>query len=78
MSYVAPVRDIRFLLTDLLDVSRQLPGADLSSDLVDPILEAAATFAQQVIAPLNRSGDEAGCSMPGPGEVRTPAGFREA
>ncbi|MBT2323710.1 acyl-CoA dehydrogenase C-terminal domain-containing protein [Variovorax paradoxus] len=76
--YVAPVRDIRFLLCELLDVSQHLPGADLSSDIIDPILEAAATFSQEVISPLNRSGDEAGCSMPAPGEVRTPAGFREA
>jgi alkylation response protein AidB-like acyl-CoA dehydrogenase len=69
---------MRFLCTDLLDVAQQLPNVDLSIDIVDPILDAAATFATEVIAPLNRSGDESGCSMPAAGEVRTPPGFREA
>lgn len=79
--YTAPLRDLRFVLHELLDVCATVPGAGdeaLDRDTLDQILEAAGTFAAEVIAPLNGSGDREGCRMPAPGVVRTPAGFREA
>ena len=79
-AYAAPLRDMRFLLNELADTSRlrALPGGeDLTPDLVDPVLEAAAQLCRDVLAPLNRSGDEEGCRLEN-GVVRTPAGFPEA
>ncbi len=79
-SYTAPLRDIRFCLTEYLDPARltALPGcAEMTPDLVDPVLEEAAKLCQEVLFPLNRSGDEEGCTI-GNGVVRTPRGFPEA
>ena len=55
MAYKAPVRDLTFILNDVLDIDRYAnqPGfADVSSDLVAQILEEGAKFAEEVIAPL--------------------------
>ncbi len=79
-SYAAPLRDIRFCLNEYLDPARlaALPGcAEMTPDLVDPVLEEAAKLCQEVLFPLNRSGDEEGCTIEN-GVVRTPSGFREA
>jgi hypothetical protein len=81
MAYKAPVRDFTFLLNDVLDVERysNLPGfADVSADLVGQILEEGARFAEGVIAPLNRTGDQEGCVRNPDGSVRTPTGWKEA
>lgn len=80
-AYLAPVRDLRFVLHELLDVCAAVPGAGdeaLDRDTLDQILEAAGTFAAEVIAPLNGSGDREGCRMPSAGVVTTPTGFRAA
>lgn len=71
-SYTPPVRDIRFILTHLLQVN------GLDEDLLDAILDEAGRFAADVIAPLNRVGDEAGCTRHPDGSVTTPAGYPEA
>ena len=79
MNYQAPLREVRFVLHELFDVSghcEQL-GIDLDRDTLDGILEEAARFAGEVIAPLNRNSDEQGCQLSG-GDVRTPDGFKEA
>ncbi len=80
--YKAPLRDIRFVRDELLDFPTHyetLPGAeDATPDMVKAILEEGAKFAEQVLAPLNRSGDEEGCTRTEDGEVRTPKGFKEA
>jgi len=80
MTYTAPVRDMRFVIHDIVglgDIS-SLPGCEeITSDLVDAILEEAGKFAGSVLAPLNRSGDETGSIFDGE-EVRTPEGFKEA
>jgi alkylation response protein AidB-like acyl-CoA dehydrogenase len=79
-TYQAPLRDMRFVLTDIIDLARlrALPGcADFDSDLIEPILDAAGSFCSEVLAPLNRPGDEAGCVFEN-GVVRTPNGFPEA
>ena len=79
-TYQAPLRDMRFVLTDIIDLGRlrALPGcADFDGDLIEPILDAAGSFCAEVLAPLNRPGDEAGCVFEN-GVVRTPNGFPEA
>lgn len=79
-TYRAPLRDMRFVLNELADPARlrALPGCEeVTPDLVDPVLEEAAKLCEGVLTPLNRSGDEEGCTLEN-GVVRTPAGFRDA
>ena len=78
----APLRDMRFVLHDVFQAPSlwaRLPAlADtVDADTADAILEEAAKVTGNLIAPLNRSGDEEGAQWEG-GEVRTPTGFREA
>jgi alkylation response protein AidB-like acyl-CoA dehydrogenase len=78
--YRAPVDDFRFVLNDLLEIDKQrdLPGfADLSPDLVEDILTNAGKFCEEVLQPINQSGDEEGAHFEN-GVVRTPKGFKEA
>jgi hypothetical protein len=81
MPYKAPVRDLTFLLSDVLDVDRyaNTPGfQDFSAELAGQILEEGAKFAEEVIAPLNRVGDQEGCRLNGDGTVATPTGWKDA
>src|SRR3984885_15625576 len=78
--YRAPVDDFRFLIHELLEVEkhRNLPGfEDLSPDLIDDILNNAGKICEEVLQPLNQSGDEEGCHFEN-GVVRPPKGFKEA
>ncbi|PNK61676.1 acyl-CoA dehydrogenase C-terminal domain-containing protein [Psychrobacter sp. FDAARGOS_221] len=81
MQYKTPLRDMQFVLHELLDSTthyQSLPQyAEVERDIIDSYIEAAATFAENEIAPLNRSGDEEGCTFNN-GEVTTPKGFKEA
>ncbi|WP_395665055.1 acyl-CoA dehydrogenase C-terminal domain-containing protein [Methylocella sp.] len=80
MSYKAPLRDMRFVLYELMgaDEVAALPGhEEFSRELMDPILDEAARLCEDVLFPLNRPGDEEGCAFEN-GVVRTPEGFREA
>ena len=81
-SYTPPLRDIQFVLHELLQVEaafRELPPhADLDRETIDSIAEEAGKFAAGVLAPLNASGDAEGCTYVGDGVVKAPAGFREA
>ena len=77
--YKAPLRDMRFVLNEVFNVSRlwsAMPGlADVvDEDTANAVLEEAGKISAELIAPLNRSGDEQGCSW-NDGEVITPDGF---
>jgi alkylation response protein AidB-like acyl-CoA dehydrogenase len=81
MSYQSPTRDIQFVLHELLQVPAMLASwgqPEFDADTIDQVLTAAGQFASEVIAPLNASGDQHGCSMPSAGVVKTPPGFKEA
>ncbi|HCN45935.1 MAG TPA: acyl-CoA dehydrogenase [Pseudomonas sp.] len=80
--YKAPLRDMRFVLNEVFEVSRlwaQLPGL---AEVVDEetamaVLEEAGKVTSKSIAPLSRAADEEGCHWEN-GNVRTPAGFIDA
>jgi alkylation response protein AidB-like acyl-CoA dehydrogenase len=55
----------------------KLPGFEEAPEIVDPVLEEAANFAANVLAPLNVVGDREGAKWSG-GSVATPKGFKEA
>ena len=79
--YKAPVRDSLFILNDVLDLTQYaaVPGfAEATPDTVAAILEEGGRFAEEVIQPLNRTGDEQGCTRHADGSVTTPDGFRAA
>ncbi|WP_339514061.1 acyl-CoA dehydrogenase C-terminal domain-containing protein [Pseudomonas sp. RL_15y_Pfl2_60] len=79
MSYQAPLRDMRFVMHELFDISAhcQTLGNGLDRELIDGVLEEAARYASEVVAPLNRNSDEQGASLVD-GKVTTPDGFSEA
>ncbi|MEQ9396145.1 acyl-CoA dehydrogenase C-terminal domain-containing protein [Haliea sp.] len=81
LQYKAPLRDIRFVMNELLEseaLYQRLPGyEEASQDLMDAIVEEGARFAENVLSPLNQSGDEEGCTWKD-GVVTTPKGFPEA
>ena len=61
--YTAPVRDMRFVLNNVIGLRSvaDLPGLEgTESDLVDQILEEAAKLSGDVLAPLNPTGDKQG------------------
>jgi len=81
-NYFAPQRDMRFALFDVLGATAlyQRLGIEAAQrDVLDAVLEEAARFTQQVLAPLNASGDAEGCHYDqASGAVTAPKGFREA
>lgn len=81
LDYKAPVRDMKFVLHEVLSAEPQLAAMPafegVTSDLIDTVLDEAAKLAETQYAPLNRSGDEQGCRFSN-GVVNTPDGFAEA
>ncbi|OPG72100.1 acyl-CoA dehydrogenase [Pseudomonas ogarae] len=81
-SYVAPLRDMRFLLHQVFGAAEawaSMPdlAGRVDAEIADSILEEGAKIANQLLAPLNRSGDEEGAQWVD-GKVRTPDGFKKA
>ncbi|MFO0388635.1 MAG: acyl-CoA dehydrogenase C-terminal domain-containing protein [Alphaproteobacteria bacterium] len=78
--YKAPVRDFQFILNDYLNISqyKDVPGfADAGPDLMNPVLEAAAQYCEEVLFPLNQTADKQGLRYKD-GVVTMPDGFKEA
>jgi len=79
--YKAPLRDVSFVMNELLESEKlyqSLPGfEEATQDMLDAIVGEAAKFCEEVIAPLNQSGDEEGCTWSESG-VKTPDGFPQA
>lgn len=78
-TYRAPVRDMQFVLRELAGIGEiaKLPGWEETLDVLDSILEEAASFATGVLDPLNRVSDTQGCRF-SDGRVTTPDGFKQA
>src|SRR4051794_12334341 len=80
-TYKAPVEDVTFLLNDVFQFDRygNLPGfTDASADVREAIIGEAAKLSEEVLQPLNRTGDLEGCVRHDDGSVTTPKGFKEA
>jgi butyryl-CoA dehydrogenase len=78
--YSAPLEDMKFVMNELLEAEKlaELPGfEDATPDLVDAVLTEAGKLCEEVLLPLNRSGDEEGCTYEN-GVVRLPEGHKEA
>jgi alkylation response protein AidB-like acyl-CoA dehydrogenase len=77
--YTAPVKDLQFVLHDLLKVSTSdIPGyGELEASFTAAVLEEAGKLTSEVLAPLNAVGDVEGCTLEN-GIVRTPTGFKAA
>ena len=78
--YHAPLRDIDFILNEIvgIDAVARLPGyEEATPDLVRTLVEESAKLCENILLPLNRTGDEEGCAFEN-GVVRTPKGFKEA
>jgi alkylation response protein AidB-like acyl-CoA dehydrogenase len=81
--YNPPLRDMQFVLHELLDVSTALKAmpkhADVDADTINAVLEEGGKFAAEVVFPLNISGDAQGCKLDrDTHEVTPPDGFKAA
>ena len=81
--YTAPLRDMQFVLHELLQVEaelKQMPKhADIDADIINQVLEEGGKFTSEVLFPLNHSGDREGCHLnKETHEVTPPAGFKNA
>lgn len=81
MQYKAPIRDMKFVMHELLKFEehyKAIPDfAEIDQDTLNSYVEAGADFAENELSPLNRTGDEEGCTFAN-GVVTTPAGFKSA
>ena len=81
--YTPPLRDMQFVLHEVLQVEqafKAMPAhAELDADTINAVLEEGGKFASEVLFPLNREGDEVGCTLdPQTHAVTTPPGFADA
>ena len=78
--YKAPLNDISFLLHDFLDLTnnlKKLSNLELEVSDLEMIIEEAAKICENILLPINQTGDAEGCSFKD-GKVTTPQGFKEA
>lgn len=81
MSYRPPLRDILFVMNELLGLSELLtlePFSHVDTDDVAGLLAEAGRFNAEVVAPLNQIGDQQPSSIDSDGNVTTPPGFKDA
>ena len=81
--YIAPLRDMQFVLHELLNVEqhlKELPRyADIDTDIINQVLDEGGKFTSQILFPLNHSGDREGCHFDREQHtVTTPKGFKQA
>ena len=81
--YKAPLRDQQFVMHEVLDAVgtlKQLPRyTELDADTLNQVVEQAGKFCEELLLPINQSGDAEGCTYdPATHSVRTPHGFKEA
>ena len=80
-SYIPPLRDMQFVLHEVLDIENVLQGlpahTDMDADTINAVIEEAGKFASEVLFPLNQSGDQEGCQWHDT-VVTTPRGYKEA
>jgi len=79
-TYTPPIDNIKFILHDVLGAAQlaDLPGyEEVSDDLMNQIIEEGGKICEEVLFPLNLSGDQEGCAFDD-GNVTTPKGFKEA
>ena len=81
--YAPPLRDMQFVMHEVLNAVEELKvlpaHADIDADTINAVLEEGGKFASTVLAPLNQSGDEEGCTLDrATHEVTAPKGFKEA
>lgn len=80
-TYQPPLRDIRFVVEDVIGAPARWRGwpalAEVDADVARQVVEEAGRFAAEILAPTNQPGDTEGCRYED-GQVRTPAGFRDA
>jgi alkylation response protein AidB-like acyl-CoA dehydrogenase len=84
-TYTPPLRDMQFVMNELLNVTDDLKALpkyadiDIDADTISAVLEEAGKFASEVAFPLNVSGDAEGCKLdPATHAVTTPKGFKQA
>ncbi|MBU3021035.1 acyl-CoA dehydrogenase family protein [Aestuariibacter sp. A3R04] len=78
--YQAPLADFQFLLRDWLSLDNHYQSSGLTDfdfELANEVISQGAKFAEDIVAPLNRDGDETGCTLKD-GNVTTPPGFASA
>ena len=80
--YHPPLRDIQFVIHELLEADKIFSGLpayqELDQDTLNQIVAESGKFASEVIFPLNQVGDKEGCTRFSDGSVTTPTGFKEA
>src|ERR1043165_5996903 len=81
--YTPPLRDMQFVMHELLNVVDELKllpaHADIDADTINAVLEEGGKFAAEVTQPLNQAGDAEGCKLDKTThEVSPPKGFKQA
>ncbi|MFM6932988.1 MAG: acyl-CoA dehydrogenase C-terminal domain-containing protein [Novosphingobium sp.] len=80
-TFKAPTRDSRFIINEVLKLESygNLPGFEnATADVIDTVVEELGKFVSEVVAPINLSGDQEGCTRHPDGTVTTPKGFKQA